>query len=103
MARPIADDLVALAARRYVERDQVARHHDLVEADAAGHSRLRRRGIVVVAEEGARGALDRQALSSIPTSSSTVFQLRVVTAPRKGSVPSAAASGLRPWPFGCHV
>ena len=40
---------------------------------------------------------------SISRSFDTVFQLRAVTAPRRGSFPRAAASTLRPWPLGYHA
>lgn len=53
----------------------------------------------------APGATDsrRQTSSSISSSLRTVFQLRVVTAPRTRSLVSAAASGLRACPFGYQL
>jgi len=50
--------------------------------------------------------IDLQSCQPAPSNSSslvTVFQLRLVIAPRTGSFSSAAASGLRPWPLGCQV
>ena len=49
--RPLPEDLVLPAAGRHVERQQVAGHLHLVEADAANASELGVDARVVMAEE----------------------------------------------------